>query len=226
MVINSGIRDSSAPALDIDVSTNAQIIVSGSPRIAVELDWSSTSSNVLRYASYVSAESTSSSMKFPYTIQNGDVDINGIKLPNSTIDLNGGTIQTIDGFSHPLTLPTSSIPLANANGILVDGIGTAYSIPLDTVPGARAAYSLRRTRSGYSGAAVRLRRASDNSLWNIGFTPWGHLNQSQMAVILGSSNGFVETWYDQSGNGLNAANATTSQQPQLASAGVLIEEWR
>jgi hypothetical protein len=34
--------------------------------------------------------------------------------------------------------------------------------------------------------------------------------------------GFVATWYDQSGNGLNAAQATTTAQPQIVSAGTLV----
>jgi len=36
--------------------------------------------------------------------------------------------------------------------------------------------------------------------------------------------GFVTTWYDQSGNGNNAVQNTATQQPQIVSAGVLVEE--
>jgi hypothetical protein len=35
-------------------------------------------------------------------------------------------------------------------------------------------------------------------------------------------NGFVETWYDQSGNGNNATQLTASQQPKIVNAGVLV----
>ena len=36
-------------------------------------------------------------------------------------------------------------------------------------------------------------------------------------------NGFVETWYDQSGNGNDAVQATASQQPKIVEGGVLVE---
>ena len=36
-------------------------------------------------------------------------------------------------------------------------------------------------------------------------------------------NGFVETWYDQSGNGNNATQLTASQQPKIVEGGVLVE---
>ena len=35
-------------------------------------------------------------------------------------------------------------------------------------------------------------------------------------------NGFVETWYDQSGNGNNASQSTASNQPKIVDAGVLV----
>ena len=35
-------------------------------------------------------------------------------------------------------------------------------------------------------------------------------------------NGFVETWYDQSGNGNNASQLTASQQPKIVDTGVLV----
>ena len=37
-------------------------------------------------------------------------------------------------------------------------------------------------------------------------------------------NGFVETWYDQSGNGNNASQLTASRQPKIVDAGVLVTD--
>ena len=37
-------------------------------------------------------------------------------------------------------------------------------------------------------------------------------------------NGFVETWYDQSGNGNNASQLTASQQPKIVDTGVLVTD--
>jgi len=46
---------------------------------------------------------------------------------------------------------------------------------LDTYPDAAAAYSLRKLRADYSGSAVRVRRSSDNTEQDIGFTTQGEL---------------------------------------------------
>ena len=39
-------------------------------------------------------------------------------------------------------------------------------------------------------------------------------------------NGFVETWYDQSGNGKDAVQATSTNQPKIVESGVLVKETR
>ncbi len=90
---------------------------------------------------------------------------------------------------------------------------------LDTYSGAAAAYSLRKLRSAYSGSAIRVRRSSDNAEQDIGFTALGNLDESALTTFCGSSNGFVTTWYDQSGNANNAVQTTASNQPQIVIAG-------
>lgn len=86
---------------------------------------------------------------------------------------------------------------------------------------AAAAYSTRRLRAGYTGAALRVRRSSDNVEANIGFTAAGALDTVALLAHCGSGNGFVTTWYDQSGNGRNAVQATAAAQPRIVSAGVV-----
>ena len=39
-----------------------------------------------------------------------------------------------------------------------------------------------------------------------------------------TSNGFVETWYDQSGNSRDAVQATAESQPKIVNAGTLLNE--
>jgi len=41
-------------------------------------------------------------------------------------------------------------------------------------------------------------------------------------IVQTTSNGFVETWYDQSGNSKNAVQATAGSQPKIVSAGALV----
>jgi hypothetical protein len=84
-----------------------------------------------------------------------------------------------------------------------------------------AAYSLRKLRNAYTGSAIRVRRSSDNAELDIGFAASGDLNTTALLTFVGSGNGFVATWYDQSGNGRNAAQATAGSQPQIVSNGAI-----
>jgi hypothetical protein len=99
-------------------------------------------------------------------------------------------------------------------------IQTATPLLLDLYPGAAAAYSLRKLRNGYTGAAIRVRRSSDNTEQDIGFVG-NELDTASLLSFVGSGNGFVRTWYDQIGNGLNVSQITTTQQPIIVSAGIL-----
>jgi hypothetical protein len=94
---------------------------------------------------------------------------------------------------------------------------------LDSYPNAAAAYSLRQLRGTYTGDAIRVRRASDNTEQDIGFVN-NELDTSALTTFCSGTNGFVTTWYDQSGNSLNATQSTALQQPQIVSAGSLLIE--
>ena len=96
---------------------------------------------------------------------------------------------------------------------------------LDTYSGAAAAYSLRKLRTAYTGNAVTVRRASDNFTQGIGFNVFGELDTVSLAAFCGASDGFVDTWHDQSGNGNDATQSTTANQPKIydSSTGVITE---
>jgi len=95
------------------------------------------------------------------------------------------------------------------------------SLLLDTYSGAAAAYSLRKLRTAYAGSTIRVRRSSDNTETDIGFVA-NALDTASLLTFCGAGNGFVTTWYDQSGNGINASNATLANQPQIVNAGSVI----
>ena len=82
------------------------------------------------------------------------------------------------------------------------------------------AYSLRRLYSSYTGAAIRVRRSSDNAQIDIGFIG-EHLDVFTLLAFVGNGSGFVTAWYDQSGNGCHATQTTPANQPQIVSNGVL-----
>lgn len=94
-----------------------------------------------------------------------------------------------------------------------------FGFLLDQFGGAAAAYSLRRLRTAYTGPVVRVRRSSDNAELN--FRP-SEIQSGQLAAWAGTGNGFVVTWFDQSGNGRDATQTTTTLQPQIISSGALI----
>lgn len=95
---------------------------------------------------------------------------------------------------------------------------------LDDYPNAAAAYSVRKLRTAYTGSAIRVRRSSDNTESDIGFTATGNLDTTSLTSFCGAGNGFVTTWYDQSGNARNATQTTAANQPQIVSSGSVINE--
>ena len=92
---------------------------------------------------------------------------------------------------------------------------------LETYTGSSAAYSLRKLRTGYYGAAIRVRRSSDNTEQDIAFKTNGTLDTVGLTGFVGSGNGFVTTWYDQSGNGKHAYQISASNQPRIVLGGVI-----
>lgn len=83
------------------------------------------------------------------------------------------------------------------------------------------ALSLRQLSASYTGPAIRVRRSSDNTEINIGFTAEGDLDTTALLNFCGSGNGFISIWYDQSGNEFNAIRDNVSGQPRIVSEGVI-----
>jgi len=93
---------------------------------------------------------------------------------------------------------------------------------LDEFSGAAAAYSLRNLTFLRGGPVVRVRRSSDNAQKD--FTA-AEVSDGSLASWVGAgNNGFVRTWYDQSGNGNNAVQTTSANQPTIVSSGSVILE--
>jgi hypothetical protein len=112
--------------------------------------------------------------------------------------------------------------ILSTHGIIGSSIVQVINPLLDDYPNAAAAYSLRLLRTAYTGSAIRVRRASDNTEQNIGFTALGGLDTSSLTTFCSGTNGFVTTWYDQSGNGRDATQTTAANQPQIVSSGSVI----
>ena len=94
---------------------------------------------------------------------------------------------------------------------------------LDLYPNAAAAYSLRKLRTAYSGAAIRVRRSSDNTEQDIYFVG-NELDTAALLSFVGAGDGFVSVWYDQSGSGNNILNGIASTQPTIVAGGTILTE--
>lgn len=71
-----------------------------------------------------------------------------------------------------------------------------------------AAYSFARLSLAYQGPICKVRRASDNTTldcWSI----------SDISAFCAGTNGFIATWYDQSGNGRHVTQAVNADQPKV-----------
>ena len=91
---------------------------------------------------------------------------------------------------------------------------------LDSFPGAQAAYSLRKMSSAYTGSCLTVRRSSDNATTNIGFYRYT-IDTDAILRFVGTGSGFVTTWFDQSGNGVNISQASAGSQFNIVTSGSL-----
>lgn len=99
-------------------------------------------------------------------------------------------------------------------------LAASFSGVIDQVGvSAQVAFGTRKLRSAYAGSALRVRRSSDNAELDIGFTASGDLNTTALLAHCGAGQGYVVTWYDQSGNGNDVTQATALAQPQIVIGG-------
>ncbi len=99
------------------------------------------------------------------------------------------------------------------------GVNTPFVGSLSVAP--IAAFSLRLTNSAYAGNCIIIQRSSDSTTQAIGFTGAGVINLAALLAFVGSSNGYIQTWYDQSGNGNNFTQTTQANMPLLVNAGTV-----
>lgn len=104
-----------------------------------------------------------------------------------------------------------------ANQYFINPYKFGVPLLLDTYSGAAAAYSLRRLSTAYTGPVVRVVESSKFRERN--FTA-DEVADGTLAAWVGAGNdGTVKTWYDQSGNGNDASQATLLNQPQIVASG-------
>ena len=89
---------------------------------------------------------------------------------------------------------------------------------ISSIAAPTAAYSLRSITGG-DPKALRVRRSSDNSEQD--FTV-SEIHSGALVSFVGSGNdGFVDTWYDQSGNSNDLTQDAAAKQPTIVTSGTL-----
>lgn len=110
-------------------------------------------------------------------------------------------------------------------GLLASSLQQSSPLILDIYTGATAAYSLRKLRSAYTGNCIRVRRSSDFAQLDIGFSN-NVLDTTTLSTFCGVFTGYVEIWYDQTGNGNNASaiSPNNPSNPVIYNIGTLITQ--
>jgi lysophospholipase L1-like esterase len=130
-------------------------------------------------------------------------------------------IDTI--FFHPPLATGERIRIQSYNQIQWTSIvkeAEPVSPLFDTYTGQALGYSVRLLNSAYSGNCIRVRRSSDNAEQDIGFSN-SELDTVTLKSFIGANSAYVKTWYDQSGNGSDATQTTSGNQPRIMNAGVI-----
>ena len=117
------------------------------------------------------------------------------------VEADGGTVESMSCLKKDLKVLNPVKP-------------PAYTGLLNDYSGAAAAYSLRLLDNTYTGDAIVVRRASDNTTQAIGFVN-NELDTATLESFCSGTDGFVTTWYDQSGSGNHMTRSDAAYQPKI-----------
>ena len=113
------------------------------------------------------------------------------------------------------------IQISISNAIKGQVMASGGNLLLDLYPNAALAYSLRRLSSSFSGSPIRVRRSNDNAEQDIPFDGSGDLDTANLLAFVGSNDGFICDWYDQSGNSNDGIAVSATTQAKIVSSGVV-----
>jgi len=144
--------------------------------------------------------------------QNNDGAIAGFSDMEFTVAFEGQglTANQMEDFNAAINTLNSTIIAGGRN---FEGI-------LDSYPNSKVAFSLRRLTANYTGDLIKVRRSSGGEQ-DIGYNSSNELDTVALLAFVGAGDGFVTTWYDQSGNVSDAAQATAANQFQIVDSGVV-----
>ncbi|OFW88787.1 MAG: hypothetical protein A3B66_04830 [Alphaproteobacteria bacterium RIFCSPHIGHO2_02_FULL_46_13] len=219
-----------ATSLPLTINLSDAVTVTGTPRIAVNVD------GTTRYATYTSGSGTSA-LTFTYSMVAGDVDLDGITV-SSPIDLNGGTITDLAGNNlSPLTFtpPNTTNVKINYPSIGMDFVadadgrytvnGTAYN-DLPSFLSATGGTFSRTSTATYFDSTGTLQTAATNAprfdydpstlafkglLLEEGRTN-GIRNNTMFGTVAGTPGTRPTNWFIVSGAGISTSIIGTGQE--------------
>jgi hypothetical protein len=154
-------------------------------------------------------------------------------LASGSTWINGPLVNTTSAtFSVPYSSALVNFQVCAVNAAGSGTPSSTVSVTTGIAPGVLdslatpswGAYGVRKLRTAYAGAAINVRRSSDNTTMDIGFnTGTLDLNTAALLTFAGSGSAYITTYYDQSGNGRNLTQATAADQPIIVNAGALVE---
>lgn len=110
---------------------------------------------------------------------------------------------------------------------LYSGLSEDFSgnkLVLDNQTDCIGAWSLRKLRTAYTGNCIRIRRTTDDTEQDIGFDSNGVVDTSAISTFASGGAAHIRTWYDQSGAGNDAGQATPAMQPIIYQSGSIQED--
>jgi hypothetical protein len=147
----------------------------------------------------------------------------GTPNPTATPTPTNTNTPTNTGTPTPTSTQTPTPTNTSTPTPTITPSSTPIPLLLNSYTGATSGYSFRKLNTSYLGNAIRVRRSSDNTEQNIGFSG-NVIDVSALTTFVGVNNGFIVTWYDQSGNAYNMTNSTATQQPMIVSGGTVLSD--
>ena len=177
---------------------------------------------------------------------NAEADFNPTEITDGTLEswVNAGEVFTNPnitgatgwtlGANTTYNATTEAFDLLNENGLTVrqsesiNGHTYAITIVLDSVTSAGVKIYAGGTQSAVISSAgtytLNIVGGSSNDFLGINPNGAATCSISSFSAIDITADGYVTTWYDQSGNSNSATQATAASQPKIVDAGVLVEE--
>ena len=160
----------------------------------------------------------------------GDVSISENSIDyKASMNLSGVTLKRgalivapVGEAFKSITIDSGSIMAYNC---VVGGTKPSGSVPLllDDYPDAAAAYSLRKLRTDYEGAAIEVRKTvgGETFVQDVGFVD-GELDTTSLLSFADGEDVFIAKWYDQSTNNNNSNQTQAANQAKIVNVGTLI----